>query len=298
MKRYSGFKLLIVDDHEHNLFTLRSLILQHMDVEILEATSGRQALEIATHEHGIDLIILDVQMPVLDGFQTATMLKVRKRTRDIPIIFLTAAYKTEEFQQKGYEVGAVDYLLKPIEDNQLINKISTYFRLIEKERQMNRVLEQKVAERTAELFHAKQHLENIISHMGEALLVLDKQGVIRSVNPAACRMLDYSAEALVGMSIGDVFEEEGDEEAGAFMGTWLEALVRVGVLNQIEARFIKKDGRRLPILLARTAVKDEQGDISDIICIAKDMSGYTKTGRPQAATATAMTPGAGREGVS
>jgi CheY-like chemotaxis protein len=58
------------------------------------------------------------------------MLKVRQRTWDIPIIFLTAAYKTDEFQQKGYAVGAADYLLKPIDDNQLINKISTYLRLI------------------------------------------------------------------------------------------------------------------------------------------------------------------------
>jgi PAS domain S-box-containing protein len=277
MKRYTGFKLLIVDDHAHNLFTLRSLIQAHMDVEILEATSGRQALEIATHEPGIDLIILDVQMPELDGFQTASMLKVRKKTRDIPVIFLTAAYKTPDFQQKGYEVGAADYLLKPIEDNQLINKISTYFRLIEKEREMTRLLEQKVAERTAELHQAKQHLENIINYMGEALLVLDRDGIIQSANPTALRMLDYAEADLAGMSIGDVFEEEGDEEAGAFMGTWLEALVRVGVLNQIEARFITKDGRRVPILLSRTAVKDEQGEISNILCIAKDMTGYVKT---------------------
>jgi len=277
MRRYPGFKLLIVDDHEHNLFTLRSLIQAHMDVEILEAISGRQALEIATHEPGIDLIVLDVQMPELDGFQTASMLKVRKKTRDIPVIFLTAAYKTADFQQKGYEVGAADYLLKPIEDNQLINKISTYFRLIEKEREMNRVLEQKVAERTAELHQAKQHMENIINYMGEALLVLDRDGLIQSTNPAAQRMLDYSETDLVGMSIGDVFEEEGDEEAGAFMGTWLEALVRVGVLSQIEARFITKEGRRVRILLSRTAVKDAQGEISDIICIAKDMTGYVKT---------------------
>ncbi|MGD2083082.1 MAG: response regulator [Chromatiales bacterium] len=287
MKRYSGFKLLIVDDHEHNLFALRSLIQKHMDVDILEATSGRQALDIALHEPGIDLIILDVQMPELDGFQTASMLKVRKKTRDIPIIFLTAAYKTEEFQQKGYEVGAADYLLKPIEDNQLINKISTYFRLIEKEREMNRVLEQRVAERTAELHQAKQHMENIITHMGEALLVLDRDGIIQSANPAASRMLDYDEDDLAGMSIGDVFEEEGDDEAGAFMGTWLEALVRVGVLSQIEARFITKDGRRVPILLSRTAVKDEQGGISDIICIAKDMTGYVKT---QPADAEASAP--------
>ena len=276
MKRYSGFKLLIVDDNAHNLFTLRTLIERYMDLVILEASSGQRAVDIAVKEPGIDLIILDVQMPGMDGFETASMLKIRKKTKDIPIIFLTAAFKTEEFQRKGYEVGGVDYLLKPIDDNQLLNKISTYFRLIEKERQMNLVLEQKVAERTAELAAAKQHLENILTHMGEALLVLDPEGRIESANPAACRMLDYTEEDLRKMSIGDVFEEEEEEQAGAFFGTWLEALIRTGALSRIEARFIAKDNRRVPILFSRTAVTDNDGKIDHIICIAKDMTGYIR----------------------
>ncbi|EGV52876.1 response regulator [Candidatus Endoriftia persephone] len=276
MKRYTGFKLLIVDDHEHNLFTLRTLIERHMDVQVFEADSGQQAIDIALHEPAIDLIILDVQMPGMDGFQTASMLKIRSKTKDIPIIFLTAAFKTEAFQQKGYEVGAVDYLLKPIDDNQLINKISTYFRLIEKERGLNRVLEQKVKERTAELAAAKRHLENILTHMGEALLLLNPEGEIESVNPAACEMLSYPEDDLVGMTIADIFEEEEQEQAGAFFGTWLEALIRTGALNRIEARFIAKDGRRVPILFSRTAVKDEAGELQHIICIAKDMTGYVR----------------------
>jgi PAS domain-containing protein len=78
------------------------------------------------------------------------------------------------------------------------------------------------------------------------------------------------------MSIGDVFEEEGDEQAGAFMGIWLEALIRTGALSKIEARFIAKDARRVPILFSRTAVKDQDGKITDIICIAKDMTGYVR----------------------
>lgn len=267
----------MVDDHEHNLFTLRTLIEKHMSVAILEATSGRQAVDMALQDPSIDIIILDVQMPEMDGFQTASLLKIRKRTRDIPIIFLTAAFKTEEFQQKGYEVGAADYLLKPIDDTQLINKISTYFRLIEKERELNRILEEKVAERTRELAQAKQYLENIIKFMGEALLVLAPSGEIKSANPAACRMLDYAETDLVGMAIGDVFEEEGDEVADAFFGTWLEALIRVGALSQIDARFIAKDGRRVPILFSRTAITGADGTaITDIICIAKDMTGFVR----------------------
>jgi PAS domain S-box-containing protein len=273
MNRYADFRILIVDD---NLFTLRALIEKYMDVELLEADSGQSALDIALKNPRIDLIILDVQMPDMDGFQTATMLKVRQRTRDIPIIFLTAAYKTDEFQQKGYEVGAADYLLKPIDDNQLINKISTYLRLIEKERDMNRRLELLVEERTAELRLAKQYLENVINNMGEALLLLEPDGSIKTANPAACRMLDYQQEDLLGMAIGDVFEEEEAVQANAFMGTWLEALIRTGTISSIEACFIAKDQRRVPVLFSRTALKDEAGKITDIICIAKDMTGYTR----------------------
>ena len=276
MNRYSGFKLLIVDDNENNLYTLRSLIAKHMDVAILEATSGQQAINVALADTDIDLIILDVQMPEMDGFQTASMLKIRKNTRDIPIIFLTAAFKADEFQQKGYEVGGVDYLLKPIDDLMLLNKLSTYFRLIEKERNLNRVLEEKVAERTEQLNQAKRYLENIINTMGEALLVLDPTGHITQVNPATCAMLGYPEEELQGMSIGDVFEEDQEDQANAFMGSWLEAVIRSGVINDIEACFIASDQRRVPILFSRTAMLDGQGQPTHIICIAKNMSGYTR----------------------
>ena len=274
MNRYKGFKLLIVDDNANNLFSLRSLIETHMDVEVLEAGSGLQALDIALASPDIDLIILDIQMPEMDGFQTASMLKIRKKTQDIPIIFLTAAFKAEEFLRKGYELGAADYLLKPIDDNLLLNKISTYFRLIEKERDLNRKLEELVTERTRELRQTNRYLQGIIENMGEALLVLSPDGIIKSANPAACRMLEYSETDLRGMNIGDVFEESEQEQAAAFLGTWLEALIRTGTLSSIEARFIARDQTRVPILFSRTAMSDEQGIITDILCIAKDMTGY------------------------
>jgi PAS domain S-box-containing protein len=249
-----------------------------MDVEVLQALSGQEAVDTALNNPRIDLIILDIQMPEMDGFQTASMLKVRQKTKDIPIIFLTAAYKTDEFQKKGYAVGAADYLLKPIDDNQLINKISTYLRLIEKERGMNLRLEALVEERTRELQVAKQYLENVISHMGEALLLLEPSGRIKAANPAAYRMLGYEEGDLLGMSIGDVFEEEEQEQAKAFMGIWLEALIRTGTISRIDASFIARDQRRVPILFSRTAIMNDAGEITDIICIAKDMTGYARIG--------------------
>jgi PAS domain S-box-containing protein len=277
MTRYSNFKLLIVDDNPDNLFTLRALIEQHMSATVLDANSGREAIEIALTTPDIDLIVLDIQMPGMDGFETASLLKIRKKTQNIPIIFLTAAFKTEDFQQRGYDVGAADYLLKPIDDNQLINKLSTYFRLIEKERQMNRLLEEKVTQRTAELNEAREHLNNIFQAMGEALLILDPEGRVTEANPAACKMLGYEESELTTLLISDLFEEETDQQADAFMGTWLEAIIRSGAIPSIDARFISSSGKRIPILFSRTAISDEDGKLRHIICIAKNMSGYQKT---------------------
>ncbi|MGA0936456.1 MAG: response regulator [Sedimenticolaceae bacterium] len=275
-QQYQDFKILAVDDNPDNLFTLRALLENNMQVQLVEATGGAQALEIAQSTPDIDLIILDVQMPEVDGFETAQMLKQRKKTRDIPIIFLTAAFKTEEFQKRGYDVGAADYLLKPIDDNQFLNKVSTYFRLIEKERSLNVILEQQVAERTAELNQANQHLSNILANMGEALFVLTPDGAIKETNPAAQTLLAYSAEELVGMQISDVFEEDGEEQAEAFFGTWLEALIRAGAVKDIDAALVDKQGKRIPILFSRTAITTESGELDEILCIAKNMQGYRK----------------------
>jgi len=270
-------QVLVVDDSVVARNQVKR-VLDQIGVQCTLKNNGAEALE-QLHQWAderpqgrvsdwLALVISDIEMPKLDGFEVLELAEPGTL-----VVFVTAY---DEYALRAFDVHAVDYLLKPIEDNQLINKISTYFRLIAKERNLNRVLEQNVAERTAELAQANQYLENIITYMGEALLVLSPQGEIKMVNPAACRMLDYTDEDLLGMSIGDVFEEEGDEQAGAFMGIWLEALIRTGALSKIEARFIAKDGRRVPILFSRTAVKDLGGQITDIICIAKDMTGYVR----------------------
>ena len=89
-----------------------------------------------TVEEPVDLILLDVQMPGMDGFETAEHLRMTERTRAIPILFVTAVFKAEEFVQRGYAIGAVDYLTKPIDDNLLLNRISLYRKLIEHEQRL------------------------------------------------------------------------------------------------------------------------------------------------------------------
>ncbi|RKZ84942.1 MAG: hybrid sensor histidine kinase/response regulator [Candidatus Parabeggiatoa sp. nov. 1] len=162
MSTTKSLNILIVDDNKQNFMSLQSLINEYIgNVEVIEANSGIAALDILMKDK-VDLIILDVQMPDMDGFETAKIIQSRKRTRHIPIVFLTAAFKSEEFKEKGYALGAADYLTKPIDTPQLISKIKTYLRFIQQERQHNRIeleLEQKVQERTADLLKSNQQFQ-------------------------------------------------------------------------------------------------------------------------------------------
>ncbi len=161
MSKNEPLNILIVDDNKNNLFTLNTLIGEHIDAQIFEADSGIIALQILLQEK-IDLIILDVQMPEMDGFETAQLIRSRKKSQHIPIVFLTAAYKSEEFKQKGLAIGAADYLTKPIDTTQLISRIKSYLRFIEQERLHNQELERKVQERTAEFLEANKKLQQEI----------------------------------------------------------------------------------------------------------------------------------------
>ena len=140
------YTILVVDDNRSNLFTARALIEEYINAKVVLADTSTKAL----HElikHSVDLIILDVHMENgMDGFELAKIIKSRKKTEHIPIVFLTAACITEEFKKKGFEIGAVDYLTKPIDDFLMINRINVYLKLIEKERKMNIRLQEQAEE--------------------------------------------------------------------------------------------------------------------------------------------------------
>ena len=122
-----GVKLLLVDDHAENLLALEA-ILEAPGVELVQARSGAEALR-----HLLDsdfaAIILDVMMPEMDGFETASLIRQRDRSRHTPIIFLTALGRSEEALFKGYDIGAVDYLVKPIRPSILKSKVSVFVQL-------------------------------------------------------------------------------------------------------------------------------------------------------------------------
>ena len=123
-------KLLLVDDRPENLLALEA-ILEPLDADLVRAASGEEALRRLLHEE-FAAILLDVQMPGMDGFQTAELIKQRERTRHVPILFLTAISKDAEHIFRGYSAGAVDYLMKPFDPLVLRTKVAVFIELWQK----------------------------------------------------------------------------------------------------------------------------------------------------------------------
>src|SRR4051794_9934058 len=120
-------KILLVDDWDDNLQVL-SALLEHPDLELLLASSGEQALELLL-EHEVALALLDVQMPGMDGFELAELMRGNKRTQLVPIIFVTAGAREAHRVFRGYDAGAVDFLFKPIAPKILKHKVDTFVSL-------------------------------------------------------------------------------------------------------------------------------------------------------------------------
>lgn len=160
-------KILIVDDKPANLLAMQGL-LEGVEAELISAESGQQALNLVL-EHEFALVLLDVQMPEMDGFEAATLIRGRKQTRHLPIIFVTAISKEDEHIFKGYETGAVDYLFKPITPHILRSKVDIFLELDRQRRQ----LAHKSAEldsRVRDLLALKEQLEEANRKLNELSL--------------------------------------------------------------------------------------------------------------------------------
>ena len=150
-------KILLVDDRPENLYSLENILASENRI-ILKASSGEEALKIAFSED-LALILLDVQMPVMDGFEVAHMLKQTNRTRKTPILFVTAISKEKKYMLKGYQEGCIDYLFKPLDVDITQAKVNTLLKLHDQQRE----LEIKNAE-LAKLNQEKNYFLGVASH--------------------------------------------------------------------------------------------------------------------------------------
>ncbi len=190
MKVEKSIKILLVDDNENNLLSMET-VLESEGYEFAKAVSGREALRILLHDQDFSLILLDVKMPIMDGYETAELIYQRESLQHIPIIFITAHDYEEASVFKGYKAGAVDFIRKPFNPEMLRAKVAVFAELFKKNKllkkqerklkiinddliQLNAELENRVTERTAELENlnfdlkalnlSKDRLLSVISH--------------------------------------------------------------------------------------------------------------------------------------
>lgn len=202
--------LLVVDDYPENLITM-SAVLQRQDWHVVTASSGVEALNLLL-ELDVDLVLLDVHMPGMDGFEVARLMRGSQRTRLTPIIFLTANEQSQAAVHKGYASGAVDFLFKPFDPHILKSKVQVLL-----EHQRNRRALQTL---THELEVARAFNASVLSNVAEGILVVDEAGVISFANPAMCRLLNASAEVLCGSE-------------------WIDYLFKPHVLQWSESEFYR-----------------------------------------------------------
>ena len=136
------FKILLVDDIEQNLHSLKLIVEDNFDITIFTATSALDGMSILMQK-SIDLVLTDIQMPEVDGFDFVEYLRGIEKTKDTPVIFITGIYDKEKYQNKGYNLGAIEYITKPIDDTLLYNKLKVYIDLFEEKKRDKKEISEK-----------------------------------------------------------------------------------------------------------------------------------------------------------
>ncbi|HVF78914.1 MAG TPA: SpoIIE family protein phosphatase [Solirubrobacteraceae bacterium] len=243
--------ILLVDDHPENLLALEA-ILEPTGYRLVRARSGAEALK-AMLQGEFAAILLDVQMPGLDGFETAELIRARERTRSVPIIFVTAISKAPENVFRGYGAGAVDYLFKPVDPVVLRSKVEVFGELYERGRAL--------AERE-ELLRAT--FEDAPIGMARA----DADGRLQHVNRALTQALDRSAGDLLGRTL-DELGPRADAGADAEQRERLLA----GQIEQYEVqrRLTGPRGTTMPVLVSASLARSSGGGRPDLILHLQDL---------------------------
>jgi CheY-like chemotaxis protein len=225
--------VLVVDDKPSNLLALVALL--EADYETVAAGSGTEALAVLEGGRHVDVILLDVQMPEMDGYQTAARIREREPWRDIPIIFITAVYIEDPHIKRGYEVGGMDYFTKPFDPDILKRKMAVYatFRMkadLLKER------ERRVRE-SEDLLRVGRKLSAVLESLPVGVLIADAEGMVCQVTDEVLRILRAAAPIQAG-------------EYGAIVAWWDvhgRLVKESGPLSRAIERGERSSSERLPI---------------------------------------------------
>lgn len=214
--------ILLVDDRPENLLALEAII-EREEYHLIKASSGEEALKFLL-KYEFAAVLLDVQMPGMDGFRTAKIIKAREKTKNTPILFITANSLESEHIFTGYSIGAIDYILKPFDPIILKAKVEGFVQLYK----MNQTLVQQaqnLTEKTKELENAYNKLSNITSELRvsealanvinetslDSMLIIDQEGKILKINPSVERMFQYDESSILGRNISILFKDPSSE---------------------------------------------------------------------------------------
>ena len=251
--------ILLVDDVPANLLALRA-ILADLGHNIVEARSGEEALR-RLLENEFAVILMDVQMPGLDGFETAKLIRGPKTSRHLPIIFLTAYESDLSTVERAYALGAVDYLIKPLVPVIVRAKVAGFIELFEKTQQIQWQADQlrhierttfgrKLAEENARLRESEARKAAILETALDCIITIDHQGRVIEFNPAAERVFGYTRCDIEGRQIADFIIPPHLREAHHRGLAHLLATGEGPVLNRrIEVPALRADGTEFPVEL-------------------------------------------------
>lgn len=209
MKNINRQKILIVDDEPLNISIVAEILSREYD--LLVATNGEKALQIVSTDPKPDLILLDIMMPGMSGFDVATLLKEKPETANIPIIFLTAKHDNESIV-KGFGIGAVDFVSKPFQKEELLARLKNTLQIFNLKNALNRALEK-----------SQQYAKTIESQMvliDKNIIIsrTDLEGKITEVSDAFCKVSGYRKDQLIGKMHRIV--RHPDSPASLFVRLW------------------------------------------------------------------------------
>jgi len=243
--------VLLVDDRDENLLALEA-VLEPTGCRLVSARSGDEALR-ALLKEDFAVILLDVQMPGLDGFETAELIRARDRTRSVPIIFVTAISKEPHHVFRGYETGAVDYLFKPLDPVVLRSKVEVFVESHERGRAL--------AER-------EELLRAMFEDAPIGVARTDSTGRLRHVNRALCETVGREPDDLVGRTL---------EELGPRADEAVDAAQRADLMAgriaryEYERRLSGPAGTSIPVLVSVSLATSQDGAAADLILHIQDL---------------------------